>query len=192
IGQGEVPDTDPLEQVGPVAPGRKADVRCHREVGEKPVVLGQIPRMASFGAEVDAPSGVKPQLTAEGDAAGTRTLETGNRAQQRRLTGARGTDQADGLGADAQCCAKLERSPGKDDVDVELIHERISSLDVKRIAALTIINRTPIAIAWSRLASNREYTASGSVWVLPCRLPANRIVAPNSPTPRANATAAAA
>jgi hypothetical protein len=29
-------------------------------------------------------------------------------------------------------------------------------LEVSRIAALTIINSTPIAIAWSRLASNSE------------------------------------
>src|SRR5581483_5341000 len=34
--------------------------------------------------------------------------------------------------------------------------------------------------------------ASDSVWVTPCRLPANMIVAPNSPIPRANASAARA
>ena len=36
------------------------------------------------------------------------------------------------------------------------VHERVSSFEVSRIAALTIISRTPIEIAWSRLASNRE------------------------------------
>ena len=41
--------------------------------------------------------------------------------------------------------------------DVEdVVHERTISLDVSRIAALTTISSTPIAIAWSRSASNRE------------------------------------
>ena len=39
---------------------------------------------------------------------------------------------------------------------------------------------------------NRLKIASGSVWVFPWRLPANRIVAPNSPRARAHARAAPA
>ena len=47
-------------------------------------------------------------------------------------------------------------SPSEGDVDVEDVHALLSSLEVSRIAALTIISSTLIEIAWSRLASNSE------------------------------------
>jgi hypothetical protein len=39
---------------------------------------------------------------------------------------------------------------------VENGHERNSSFELSRIAALMITSRTPIATAWSTLASNSE------------------------------------
>ena len=42
------------------------------------------------------------------------------------------------------------------EVDLEEVHEPRSSFDASRIAALTIMSSTPMAIDWSRLASNSE------------------------------------
>ena len=48
------------------------------------------------------------------------------------------------------------------------------------------------AIATDWFDSSRLYTASGVVWVRPWMLPAKVIVAPNSPSARAHASAAPA
>ena len=96
---------------------------------------------------MDPALGVVPDVVAEPDPSRERALETGDGAQQRRLAGPRGADDRDRLGGEAQRGAKIERAPGEGDVNVEELHERASSLDARRIAALTIMSSTPIAIA---------------------------------------------
>ena len=78
---------------------------------------------------------------------GAVALEPGDGAQQRGLPGARRADDRDRLGAEAQRGAKIEGPPGEGDVDFEEVHERTSSLEANRIAALTMISSTPIATA---------------------------------------------
>lgn len=144
---GDVRDPEALQQVGTPPSGGKAHVPGDGEMRKQRVVLRQIADAASLGAEVDALPGVEPQLVAERDASRAGTLEAGDGPQQRSLAGPGRTDERDRLRAEAQGDAKIERSPGKGDVDLEDVHARTSSLAVTRIAVLTIISRTPIAIA---------------------------------------------
>lgn len=90
---------------------------------------------------------VEPQLTSEGDPAREWALETRDRSQQRGLASAGSADDRDRLGAEVQRRTKIERTAGESNVDVEEGHERTSSFDVRRIAALTMISSTPIATA---------------------------------------------
>ncbi len=146
-----------LEQVGAVAPGGEPDVPGDGEVREQPVILWQVSDAASLGAEVEALRDVEPDLVAERNAPRARALEAGDRSQKRGLAGARRTNKRDRLGgSEVQRDANIERPPREGDVDDEGVHERANSLAVSRMAALTIISRTPIAIAWSRFASNSE------------------------------------
>lgn len=149
-------DPEPLEEVGPVPFAGEAHVRGDGEVREQAIVLGEIPDSTPLRAEVDVSGGVEPDVVAERDPPGSGTLETGDHSEQRRLAGAGCSDDGDRLGAHGQRGAENEGSPRELDVDVEGFHERVSSLEVSRIAALTAISSTPIEIAWSRLASNRE------------------------------------
>lgn len=91
--------------------------------------------------------GVEPHLVAERDPSASRSLQPGDGPQQRGLAGARRADQRERLTTEAQLGAKIERPPREGDVDGEEIHARTSSLAVRRIAALTMISSTPIAIA---------------------------------------------
>src|SRR5450631_660588 len=149
-------DSQPLEQVGAWTPTREAHVARDAEVRKQPIVLGDVADPPALGLPVNPPRGVEPNLISERDAPGTRPLEPGDDAQQRRLSRARRADEGNRLGADPQRGAEIERTPRKDDVDVQVVHERRISFEAKRMAALTNSSSTPIATAWSRLASNRE------------------------------------
>lgn len=153
---GEVSDTQALEQVRAVALAGKAHVCRHRQVREQAIVLGQVTDATSLGWQTDVRGGVQPDIAAKRDPSLARALQAGDRPQQGGLAGARWPDQRDRLTADAQRRAKVKRAPSEDDIDVEEVHECASSLAVSRIAALTIISSTPIAIAWSMLTSNSE------------------------------------
>ena len=114
---------------------------------EQRVVLGQIADPASLGTQVPAVRGVEPDLLAERDPTTGGALQPGDSPQQRGLARAGRTDERNRLAGEAQLGAKIERSPREGDVDGEEIHTRTSSLAVRRIAALTMISSTPIAIA---------------------------------------------
>jgi len=157
MGGGEVGEPEALEQVRAVPPPGEPYVAGDREVREQPVILRQVADPASFGAQGDAPPGVEPDLGTQGDASGVGALEAGDGPQQRGLSRTGPPDENDRLGADVQRRAKLERAPGQSDVNFQKVgHELTSSLEVSRMAPLTMISSTPIAIAWSRLASNSE------------------------------------
>ncbi len=149
-------DPEAPEQVWTVTLAGEAHVRCDAQVWEEPVVLREIADAASFGTQVNPPCRVEPELAAECDATGLWALQAGDGSQQRGLAGTGAPDERDRLGAEAQRRAKTERSPSEGNVDVEEVHERISSFEVSRMAALRPIIRTPIATAWSRLTSNSE------------------------------------
>lgn len=144
---GEIRDPEAFEQVGAVALAGEANVGGDGEVWEQPIILREVADPSPLGAEVDSSFGVEPQLFAERDTSSGRTFQTGDGLQQRGLTRTGWSDQSDGLGVEGQCGANLEASTGEGDVDVEEVHERSSSLEASRIAALTIMSSTPIEIA---------------------------------------------
>ena len=140
-------DPETFEQVGPLTPPREGDVVRHRQVREEPVILRQITHSTSLGTQVDTTGAVEPNLAAQGDSASDPPLETGDGPQKRSLAGSRRPNKRDRLRPRTQRDAKIERPPRDGDVDGEGVHERASSFAVSRIAPLTIISRTPMAIA---------------------------------------------
>jgi hypothetical protein len=115
-----------LEQLVDARGAAERDVRPHREVGEERVLLEDEPDGALLGGEVDARGGVVPGAVAEGDAAAVGLAQPRDRPQDRRLAGARGPDERDGLGADAQADVELEGPKRADDVEGESFHDRMS------------------------------------------------------------------
>jgi hypothetical protein len=115
-------------------------------VGKQRVVLREVADASPFGRQMDPLLRVHPDLVTESDPSLGRAFEAGEGAQQRGFARARGSDQGDRLVSERQPDAKIERPPGERDVGEE-VHERANSLAVSRIAALTIMSRTPIAIA---------------------------------------------
>lgn len=78
--QGEVSDTQALEQVRPVALAGKAHVCRDRQVREQTVVLRQVPDAASLSRQTDVLGSVQPDLAAKGDPSLARALQAGDRA----------------------------------------------------------------------------------------------------------------
>lgn len=140
-------DPEALEQVRPVALAREPHVPGDGEVWEQAVVLRQVADAASLRAQVNPLFAVEPQLAVERDPSSTVALKPGDCSQQRSLAGSGRADKRDRLGAKVQRGAKIERPPGERDVDFEEVHERTSSFEVSKIAALTTISSTPIATA---------------------------------------------
>ncbi len=149
-------DAEVRQQIGALAPGREANVLGDGHVREEPVLLRQPSHAALFRANVQRAPGVEPDLIAGGDPSLRRALEPGHGTQERGLAGPRAPDDGDRLGAEAQAGLESKASAREGDIDVEDVHLPISSLELSRIPALTMISRTPIAIAWSRFTSNRE------------------------------------
>ena len=81
------------------------------------------PDRAPLGRQVDLRGGVEPRPLAERDAPAVGPAQPGDRAQDGRLARARGPDERDRLGADAQAEAELERAKGDGEVELERLHE---------------------------------------------------------------------
>ena len=143
----EVLDADALQQIGAIPFAREAHIARDAQVREQSVVLRQVPDPPSLRAEMGAAGGVEPDLAAQRDPSCLGTFETCQHTQQRRLAGPGRPDDGDRLRAEAQRRAKIERSPRKGDVNVEEIHEEMSSFETNRMAALATISSTPMAIA---------------------------------------------
>ena len=152
----KVPNPEAIEEVRTISPPRKAHVPGNRQMWEQSVILRHVADAPPFGLPIDAACGVKPELATERNPPGPGMLEAGDRSKQRRLAGPRHANKRNRLCPERQRRAEIERAPGEGDVDIEEVHERRISLEVRRMAALTMIRRTPIAIACWRLASNSE------------------------------------
>ncbi len=157
LGAGEMLEAEAPEQVRTVSLAGESHIARHRQVGKEPVILGEVADPAPARGQINPAAGIEPRLAAQRDPSGLWTLQTGDGPQQRRLSGTGGADQRDRLGRDVQRDAEIERPPGQRDVGSEEgFHQWISSLEESRITALRRISSTPIATAWSRLASNSE------------------------------------
>ena len=122
---GEVADAQALEQRADVArpPPPKATLRAHGHVREQRVLLEDEADRAPLGRQVDLRGGVEPRPLAERDAPAIGPPQPGDGAQDGRLARARGPDERDRLGADAQAEAELERAKGDGEVELERLHE---------------------------------------------------------------------
>ena len=117
-------DPQPFQQLGH-ASGRataEGDIRPHRHVREERVLLEHEADGASIRRSIDAPLGVEPDVVAERDAPAVGPPQPGDGAQHRRLAGARGPDEREGLRSNAQADAELERAKGDGDVELERLH----------------------------------------------------------------------
>ena len=131
----------------------KATLRAHRHVREQRVLLEDEADRAPLGRQVDLRGGVEPRPLAERDAPAVGAPQPGDGAQDRRLAGARGPDERDGLGADAQADAELERAKGDGEVELERLHEE-SILYESSTPPLSTTSSTPMARATSRFDSS--------------------------------------
>ena len=143
-----------VEQLADRLARPEGHVLLHRQVREERVLLEDVAHRALLGLEEHAALGVEPDLVAERDAAAPRAHQAGDGAQDRRLAGARRPDQR-------QRVARLYAEVGANgkvaerDVDVEMerVHA-LSSLTVRRMAALNTTSSAPRARAVSKSDSN--------------------------------------
>ena len=122
---GEMADAQALEQRADVRVARAAegDVGAHGHVREERVLLEDEAHRAALGRQVDLRGGVEPRALAERDAPAIGAPQPGDGPQDGRLARARGPDERDRLGADAQAEAELERAKGDGEVELERLHE---------------------------------------------------------------------
>jgi hypothetical protein len=145
----EVVDVQSLEQAVDTAPER--DVSLDGQVREERVLLKNQPDGALLGRDVRAC--VEPRA-ATFDPARARTREARDRAQDRRLAGARRADERQRLPRrDLERYVEVEGAERNGDVKGKRVHN-VSVLIVSRIAAPTKTNSTLIATAESKLSSN--------------------------------------
>src|SRR5581483_6184164 len=169
---GQIRDPEALEQLVDPRATAVADVRANGHVREERVLLED---------EADTPllrPLAEPVLAVELDAS-VSLREPGDRAQQRRLARPGGADESR-RPLDRERDGQLEVAKRSREVESEGSHFRVTSS-----AALVSTRSALTASATSKFTSNWEYTASESVCVTPRSEPANMIVAPNSPRPRA-------
>ena len=152
---GQVRDPHAFQQLAHAGVARAAegDVGAHRHVREERVLLEDEADRAALGRQVDLGRGVEPGPVAEGDAPAVGAPQPGDGAQHRRLAGARGPDERDGLGSDAQADAELERAKADGDVELERLHEE-SILYESSTPPLSTTSSTPMARATSRFDSS--------------------------------------
>jgi hypothetical protein len=114
-------ETEAFEQrVDRSVSASERDVRPHAQVREERVVLEDEPDVPLFRRQVGAL--VEPDLVAERDSSAVRPREPGERAQERRLSGARRPDDCDGLVADVEAQLEVERTEPERKVEGERVH----------------------------------------------------------------------
>src|SRR5262245_50507342 len=136
---GEGPDPEPLQQ----AIDRFAVVRSERdvpanvEVREQRVLLKQVANASALGGDLDVSRRVEGHRLIECDDACLRPDEAGDDAQHRRLPGAGGPDQSEGLALlDGQVSSCLEGPKRMSELDPE--RHLVMSLTERRTTALIV------------------------------------------------------
>src|ERR1700682_3668291 len=174
----------------------KGDVLEHGQVGKQQVILEDHRDWSPLGRNENAVRRFLQHDPVEGNAACVERQESCQAAEQRRLARAVGPEHGDhfaGLdlqvdiefeGADAQAHPRLEAH------DDPSQRSRSPISTASETASSTRLNT--IAASGFGLVSSARYTASGMVWVRPGKLPAKVMVAPNSPSARAQQSTAPA
>ena len=114
-------DPHALQQVvrAPRLGRREGDVAAHVEVREQAVLLRQPADAAPLGRQVDAGLRVEPGGVATGDPAAVGPPQPGDRAQHRRLAGARRPGEHERLRLDAQAEVDGEAAKPADELELE-------------------------------------------------------------------------
>ena len=121
-------DAEPLEEfadavchvaAGVSDPNAVRDVARHGHVREEGAFLEDQSDAATFGSEVQPPSGVQKHAVAEDDPPILRRQEAGHRPQDGGLAGSGGSDQGERLPADLQPDGQGEPRQTMPDVDLE-------------------------------------------------------------------------
>src|SRR5581483_6200274 len=201
---GERGDPEALEPLARGAIGRgprdaaraeaERDVRHRAQVREEEQVLECDRDRALLGGHEDARGRIVERHAVDPKRAGVERDQAGERVHDRRLAGAVRAEERDQLAArDRELDVEIELAathpePCLDAHSASKKRRRSATRTPSDTASSTTLKRIP---ASGRLSSD-TYTSSGSVCVLPGKLPANVMVAPNSPSARAQASAAPA
>ena len=152
-GSGQMGDPEALQQGRRAFPSAEGDVLGNAEVREQRVVLEHVTDRALLGRDVDAALCVQPDLAAEHHTAALGPQQSRDGAQDRRLSGARGPGQRDGVAVDRERQLEAERAKRVGEVDREPVHVR-GSLDTRRMTRLTSTSSAPTASATSKSRSS--------------------------------------
>ncbi len=87
LSSGEMLEPEAPEQIRTASLVGESHIARHRQVGKQPVVLGQVADQAPLGGQINPVAGIEPRLAAQRDPSGAWTLQTGDRPEQRRLSG---------------------------------------------------------------------------------------------------------
>ena len=178
-----MPDAETIEVGVGLVTARELDVLANGQVREERVVLQEEADGALVHRSVDPARRVEPGFSADLDPAFPWTHEPGDRTQDRRLARAGRADQGD-RPVDLQRQPEVEGPKRNQDLVEERGHES-RSRRVRSRARLKTTSTALMATAASNggaeLGVDRERHGLRDPW----RLPANMIVAPNSPMPRA-------
>ena len=189
-GAGEVRDPEALEQLVHPRAAAEGDVAADVEVREERVLLEDEPDRPPLGRQVDcrrrcrtrsaAPSVTFPRSGRSSPAIARSTLD---------FPAPDGPTSASVSRPSSSSSERRKERRGWSRREVERVHEG-TSLTARRTAALTTTSSAPIASATSKLDVELLVDRRArAVCVTPWSEPANMIVAPNSPIPRANASA---
>ena len=171
---------------------------CH--VFEQHVVLKHEPDRATFGLNERRNRRVVDRVRVDHDSPSVDCGETSEATQQRALARTVRTEQRQHLaGPHLDVDAQVERSAAQLHVGAQahsctLVDSLPARMNQRSRSATSTANEIAImtnanTIACSGLVSRARYTANGIVWVVPGKLPAKVMVAPNSPSARAHASA---
>src|ERR1019366_3483424 len=157
------------------------------------MVLEHEPDRAPFGRHPRSACRVVENDAVEGDVTVVDRDESRQRGEQGGLPRAVRPQEDHRLtGADAELDVEVQHAAADAHVGVEAHTRSQRSRSVASTTMDTMTSTRLSAIAASGLLSKAKKMAKGMVWVLPCRLPAKVIVAPNSPRARAQLSAAPA
>src|SRR5437588_2373536 len=178
------------------SPQPEGHVLHRRQVGEQAPVLEHHADGAKSSGHAESARRALEHLAVENNLAVVQRHDTGEGGQECGLAGAIGPDDGDHLAILGMQRGLEDKGAPADRERRRQGHRRFGLSQRPRNSTSTAIdsvNRTRLrrTATPGRCWSSR-YTASGSVWVRPGKLPAKVMVAPNSPSARAQHRAAAA
>ncbi len=151
--RGEMPDPEPIEQLGDAVAAAVAHIARDGQVREERVVLEHVADRTLLGGAVQACRRVEPRLVAEPHDAALRPQEAGHRPEHARLSRTRRPDERERLARDLGGQLEAERAEGVEKIETERVHAG-TTFTASRSAPLTRTRSALIPSATSKLTSN--------------------------------------